>query len=325
MKQDSILSPQMFNKFINDLLVKLKTINAGVRIRDFHLNVFAYADDLNLVSTTAIGLQKLINICHQYAHMWRMRFNPSKTNIICIGKQPHIKPPIWTLGNTQICLSEDTNILGVTFNSKLTSTNHVKTRVRKCQQGMFKMASMGLSYPGLNSEVKAFLWNTIGSPILAYGMESMTLSQGDLKQLNSAQGTIIKRIMGVNNRAHHSNLQKALFVPTVVKVIENNSLRLYRNIFKSNTPARNLQSVLLAEYITKGVTTKGTLLDRVLKSGANPLKVIFDKEFSITSKSNLNREEDGLVDSLRFLLNHDNYNKPKSDEHILVTLLTKAF
>ena len=67
------------------------------------------------------------------------------------------------------------------------------------------------------------------------------------------------------------------------------------------------------------------LLDRVLKSGANPLKVIFDKEFSITSKSNLNREEDGLVDSLRFLLNHDNYNKPKSDEHILVTLLTKAF
>ena len=121
---------------------------------------------------------------------------------------------------------------------------------------MFKMVSVGLSYPGLNSEVKAFLWNTIGSPILANGMESMTLSQGDLKQLNSAQGTIIKRIMGVNNRAHHSNLQKALFVPTVVKIIENNSLRLYRNIFKSNTPARNLQSVLLAEYITKGVTTK---------------------------------------------------------------------
>ena len=67
MKQGSILSPQMFNKFINDLLTKLKFINSGVRIYDFHLNVFAYADDLNLVCTTASGLQNLINICHQYA------------------------------------------------------------------------------------------------------------------------------------------------------------------------------------------------------------------------------------------------------------------
>ena len=131
--------------------------------------------------------------------------------------------------------------------------------------------------------------------------------------------------MGVNKHAHHSNLLKVLQAPSIVEVIEHSSLRLYRNIFKTNTPARDLQSALLAEYITKGVTTDGTLLDRILKSGANPLKVIFDKESSLTSKSSFNREEDGLVDSLRFLLNHENYNKPKSDEHILVTLLTKAF
>ena len=64
MKQGSILSPQMFNKFINDLLTKLKSMNTGVRIYNFHLNMFAYADDLNLVSTSAAGLQSLMNICH---------------------------------------------------------------------------------------------------------------------------------------------------------------------------------------------------------------------------------------------------------------------
>ena len=51
----------MFIKFINDLLIKLKSMRAGVRIYDFHLNMFAYADDLNLVSTTAAGLQSLMN------------------------------------------------------------------------------------------------------------------------------------------------------------------------------------------------------------------------------------------------------------------------
>ena len=69
MKQGSILSPQMFNKFINDLLTKLKSMDTGVRIYDFHLNMLAYANDLNLVSTTAAGLQSLMNICHQYAQI----------------------------------------------------------------------------------------------------------------------------------------------------------------------------------------------------------------------------------------------------------------
>ena len=83
MKQGSILSPQMFNKFINDLLTKLKSIDTGVRIYDFHLNMFAYADDFNLVSTTAAGLQSLMNIWHQYAHTWRMKLNPTE-NQYCL-------------------------------------------------------------------------------------------------------------------------------------------------------------------------------------------------------------------------------------------------
>ena len=111
----------MFNKFINDLLTKLKSMDPGVRIYDFHLNMFAYDDDLNLVS--------LMNTCHQYSQTWRMKFNPTKTNIICIGKQPHTTPPVWTLGDSTIHLSKDTNILGVSFNSQLSSVNHTKKKV----------------------------------------------------------------------------------------------------------------------------------------------------------------------------------------------------
>ena len=50
MKQGSMLSPRLFNIFINDLLISLKQIDSGVSINDFHLNVLAYADDLNLIS-----------------------------------------------------------------------------------------------------------------------------------------------------------------------------------------------------------------------------------------------------------------------------------
>ena len=175
MKQGSLISPRLFNIFIDDLLQNLQSMNVGVRIHTFHINSFAYADDLSLLSTTAAGLQLLINKCTQYAHTWRMRFNPLKTNIVCIGKQPHTISPTWKIDNAEVGLSEDTEVLGVTFNSTLDSNKHVKNRVRKCQQGTFSMTAMGLSYPGLNSDVKAFIWKTISSPLLAYGMESLEI------------------------------------------------------------------------------------------------------------------------------------------------------
>ena len=73
----------------------------------------------------------------------------------------------------------------------------------------------------------------------------------------------------------------------------------------------------------QGTTIKGTLLDRVIKAGADLLKLLSDNLPS--TRPEINREEDGLVDTLRFLLHHEDYNKPRSEEHILLTLLTKAF
>merc|ERR1712090_25705 len=116
-------------------------------------------------------------------------------------------------------------------------------------------------------------------------------------------GNIIKRIVGIKKRSHHSNLLKALKIPLVEDVIIKNSLCLYKNIFKTNTPARDLQSVLLDRYIIEGNITKGTLLEKIVKAGYDPLQVV--------------NEEDGVTDSLSFLLHHEDYNKPWSEEHIL--------
>ena len=124
------------------------------------------------------------------------------------------------------------------------------------------MTSLGLSYPGLNSDVKAFLWNSICCPILEYGMESIMISQSDIKALKTTQGNIIKRIMGINKHSHHSKLLMALKIPVVEDVITKNSLCLYKNIFKTNTPSRDLQSALLAGYVIKGSIIKGTLLEK---------------------------------------------------------------
>ena len=131
--------------------------------------------------------------------------------------------------------------------------------------------------------------------------------------------------MGLNKRSHHSSLLKALKIPPIEEVIQKNCMGLYRNIFKADTPARELQSVLLAKYISNGNIIKGTLLDRITKSGGQPLDIILNNGPFKSTECDINTEDDGMIDSLRYLLYHEDYNKPWSQEHILATLLTKAF
>ena len=93
MRQGSILSPRLFSIFINDLLLRLESSNHGMHLYNFVLNAIAYADDINLFSTTTTGLQELINTCESYAKRWRIKFNPKKTKFTQIGKSGFKIPP----------------------------------------------------------------------------------------------------------------------------------------------------------------------------------------------------------------------------------------
>ena len=321
MRQGSILSPRLFSIFIDDLLLQLNSNDNGIKLHNFKLNNIAYADDINLFSTTAIGLQQLINICESYAEKWRIKFNPTKTKCTQIGKPELKKPPTWTLNGEVVNLSDETTILGVNFTTDLKASSHIKNRTRACNQSVFKFSTAGALYPGLNCEVKTHLWNTINCPVLTYGLETIDLSKAELDDLKSAQGTTVKRGLGLSKRSHYHRVLQACNITPIEEVIANNTARLYHNIFQCDTPAKELQSLLLSSYIITGRAEKGTLLDRVIKSGYNPINLIMNKPRFKKESTN----DDGIVDSLKHLLHHENYQQPWSLEHLLANLLTKAF
>ena len=78
---------------------------------------------------------------------------------------------------------------------------------------------------------------------------------------------------------------------------------------------------LLANLMCNGVLGDGSLLDRVFNTGSSPMYLMFCKPANKES----NFISDGVVDSLRYLIMHDTFLKPYSDEHVLATLLTLGF
>jgi len=59
-KQGGILSPKLFNIYVNVLSEQLNSVMVGCCLNGKIINHLYYADDLVLLSPSAFGLQKLI-------------------------------------------------------------------------------------------------------------------------------------------------------------------------------------------------------------------------------------------------------------------------
>ena len=66
-KQGVIISPMLYNLYMDDLSLMLNCSGIGGYIGTSFINHLCYADDLCLVSLSSSGMQHLLNICNEYA------------------------------------------------------------------------------------------------------------------------------------------------------------------------------------------------------------------------------------------------------------------
>ena len=323
MRQGSLLSPTLFNLFINDLLIQLKSANTGIRIEDLLLNSCAYADDATIFSSTIPGLQQLMDISSSYANRWRFKFSSKKTKCIIFGKQITTASPSWSLYGLPVATVEEVDVLGITFSSDNKHTAHIEKRISSCRKSIFGLSSVGMSYPGLSSDIKAHIWNSVGASTLLYGMDSIALDAKELKRLSVTATTLVKSVLGLPKRSHHSSVLSALNIPTVQNEVQYATVNLYQRIFREESPVRQLQARLLAKYVLTGKCVCGTILSNIIKYGLNPVTVIYNTSFK--NCKIMSSTADGMIDTLRYLLCHENFVKPWSEEYRLARLLTSAF
>ena len=70
------MSPLFFNLYMDRLSVTLSKTKVGCALGKIMVNHLAYADDLVILSPSAKGLQKLLNICSEYGELCSITKKP---------------------------------------------------------------------------------------------------------------------------------------------------------------------------------------------------------------------------------------------------------
>jgi hypothetical protein len=78
-KQGGILSPFLFNFYVDDLLSEINDLNIGALVGNFNTFILAYCDDVLLLSPNIMHIN-----CAAYADEWKLVFNASKSAVFSL-------------------------------------------------------------------------------------------------------------------------------------------------------------------------------------------------------------------------------------------------
>ena len=178
-RQGGLTSSMLFNLFYKDLIDELESCDGGVAIGNKRFNVFCYADDILIASTTVTGLQNLINVANRYIINHGLRFNPSKTTCIINGKNPFLSKLKWYIGDCA------------------TATAHIHKRISSCRNSFYSLQGAGLCNTGLNIDTAVYVFKSTCHSILTYACDSLHLSNKDIQELDKLQAKLIKCVVGL--------------------------------------------------------------------------------------------------------------------------------
>lgn len=132
LRQGGILSPFLFNVYINDVLLKITKCKIGCRLGLSSSNIIAYADDLVLLAPTKNALQLLINEVSNEITKINLQFNTEKTVWMQFGRsltnENHV--PLFYLNNTALQCVDEIKYLGIIINNQINDYHDI-IRARK--------------------------------------------------------------------------------------------------------------------------------------------------------------------------------------------------
>ncbi len=164
LRQGCSLSPLLFNMFVNDLALRIKSLGKGVCINDEHISLLLYADDLVLIAENEDDLQHMLNELSCWCSANSMHINTAKSNVV------HFRPPsiqktayTFTCGEDTVAITERYVYLGLTLSEHLDYNIMVKVVAQSASRALGLLIAKYKCLGGMPYDVFTKLYESVVS------------------------------------------------------------------------------------------------------------------------------------------------------------------
>ena len=198
LRQGGILSPLMFNVYVDDLSSVLRKSNVGCHVNDVCINHLFYADDAVLMAPSPYALQKLIDVCESFANDNEMTYNDKKT--VCMNIMPHnmknvFIPNMYLNGKVLKCVTEQ-KYLGIFITSEFSDNRDITRQIRSTYSRGNVLIS---KFRKCSNEVKVQLFSSFCSNLYCSSLWS-NYRKDVYNRLRVAYNNVFRILMGLDRR-----------------------------------------------------------------------------------------------------------------------------
>ncbi len=168
-QQGCILSPKLFNIFINDIPSLFGKECHPLMLGNEKISCLMYADDLVMLSESPEGLQKCLDRLKTYTLEWGLEINRDKTKVLTFQRHGKKSNHIYHFGDIPIATTDTYKYLGTT----LTHTGNFKTNSIILKKKGLRAAYIINNNIGKNSKTSTAIkiFEKVVEPILTYNCE----------------------------------------------------------------------------------------------------------------------------------------------------------
>lgn len=256
-----------------------------------------------IISSSYKHCEILLEECAEFAKVWKLEFNSSKSTAFTMFKSRVSFEPKFELNGSPIPNVSGFVYLGLPIGSQDYINEFVENKWKAVEKSFFSLHGLGCKMKNMSPYLVSFLYKTFCQSIFRYVLEGVLISVTKLDELNTRQNLLIKQTIGVNKYSKMKALNEAINLDSITKLYCKHKIFFLKHLRKNSMCAE------IFDHLNKkyekfdrsntsfcnqlGNLSGSLLIDCSVFKYKTSLDVI-DLKFSCNNQ--------GLVDSVKFLL-----------------------
>ena len=202
--QGSALSPLLFIFYVNDT----PKPQPGVLISKFADDMAAWAIQKQEKRAEKL-IQKYLDSLSEWCNKWKIKLNPSKTQVGLFTNSNHAKEITLNLGRVPLTVSNEIKFLGLTFDRKLTWRHHIDNVRHRMWLRINAIKAISGRNLGMQSKTLIHLYKMWIRPIALYGAPAYySAAKTHINKIHVIQNSALRVALRRTRRTHIEDLHQ---------------------------------------------------------------------------------------------------------------------